>query len=87
MAYTYRTYEDNAGSLHLAILDDDDRCVYYLVSADRKLINDTIDALEDGGDPIEDGWDGSEEAPPEVCLSEIEYRVDLCNGSAYQIDG
>lgn len=86
MAYTYRTYEDNAGSLHLAILDDDDRCVYYLVSADRKLINDTIDALEDGGDPIEDGWDGSEEAP-EACLSEIEYRVDLCNGSAYQIDG
>lgn len=86
MAYTYRTYEDNAGSLHLAILDDDDRCVYYLVSADRKLISDTIDALEDGGDPIEDGWDGSEEAP-EIRLSEIEHLVDLCNGSACQIDG
>lgn len=52
MKYTYRMFEDNAGGLHLAILNEDGECVYYLSDFDRGLVLDTLAALKDGGDPI-----------------------------------
>lgn len=30
MKYIYKCFEDNAGCLHLAVLDDSGACVYYL---------------------------------------------------------
>lgn len=38
MKYTYKCFEDNAGCLHLAVLDDFGACVYYLADQDRALI-------------------------------------------------
>lgn len=52
MKYTYKCFEDNAGCLHLAVLDDSGACVYYLADQDRALIRETLDALRAGGDPI-----------------------------------
>ena len=40
MKYTYKCFEDNAGCLHLAVLDDSGACVYYLADQDRALIRD-----------------------------------------------
>ena len=57
MKYTYKCFEDNAGCLHLAVLDDSGTCVYYLADQDRALIRETLDALRAGGDPIADGWE------------------------------
>lgn len=86
MKYTYRMFEDNAGFLHLAVLDENAVCIYYLSDADRQLVLDTLAALKAGGDPITDGWDGGEE-DPEACLAGIQAWVDARNGSAYEIDG
>lgn len=49
MKYTYKCFEDNAGCLHLAVLDDSGACVYYLADQDRALIRETLDALRAGG--------------------------------------
>lgn len=63
MKYTYKCFGDNAGCLHLAVLDDSGACVYYLADQDRALIRETLDALRAGGDPIADGWEGGEPDP------------------------
>lgn len=42
MKYTYKCFEDNAGCLHLAVLDDSGACVYYLADQDRALIRETL---------------------------------------------
>lgn len=86
MKYTYRMFEDNAGFLHLAVLDEDDACIYYLSDADRELVLGALADLKAGGDPIADGWEGGEE-DPEACLARILAWVDARNGSAYEIDG
>lgn len=86
MKYTYRMFEDNAGFLHLAVLDEDDACIYYLSDADRELVLDTLADLKAGGDPIADSWEGGEE-DPEACLAGILAWVDARNGSACEIDG
>lgn len=85
MKYTYRMFEDNAGFLHLAVLDENDVCIYYLFDADRALVMDTMAALENGGDPIADSWEGGEEDPV-ACFDEILARVDARNGGASEID-
>ena len=85
MKYTYRMFEDNAGFLHLAIMDEADDCIYYLCNADRELVMNTLADLKAGGDPIADGWEGSEENPAE-CLDEILALVDARNGGASEID-
>lgn len=86
MKYTYRMFEDNAGFLHLAILDENAVCVYYLSDADRSLVLGTLSDLKSGGDPIADSWEGGEE-DPKACLAGILAWVDARNGSAYEIDG
>lgn len=85
MKYTYRMFEDNAGGLHLAILNEDGECVYYLSDSDRDLVLDTLAALKDGGDPIADSWEGGEENPA-ACLCEIVDLVDAGNGGAEELD-
>ena len=84
MKYTYRMF-DNAGGLHLAILNKDGECVYYLSDFDRGLVLDTLAALKDGGDPIADGWEGGEPNPA-ACYEEINNIVDACNGGATMLD-
>ena len=49
MKYTYSIYEDNAGRLHLAVMDKTGSCIYYLCDADRALVVETLDALKAGG--------------------------------------
>lgn len=85
MKYTYRMFEDNAGFLHLAVMDEHNVCIYYLHDADRELVMQTLADLKAGGDPIADGWEGSEE-DPEACLDEVLTFVDARNGGAYEID-
>lgn len=85
MKYTYRIFEDNAGRLHLAVMDEDNVCVYYLCDADRDLVMGTLADLKAGGDPIADGWEGSEE-DPEACLDEVLAWVDARNGGAFELD-
>lgn len=85
MKYTYRMFEDNAGGLHLAILNEDGECVYYLSDFDRDLVLDTLAALKDGGDPIADSWEGGEEDPA-ARLREIVDLVDAGNGGAEELD-
>ena len=85
MKYTYRMFEDNAGRLHLAVMDENDTCIYYLCDADRELVMSTLAVLRDGGDPIADGWEGGEENP-ESCLDEILTWVSARNGGANEID-
>ena len=85
MKYTYRMFEDNAGGLHLAILNEDGECVYYLSDFDRDFVLDTLAALKDGGDPIADSWEGGEEDPA-ARLREIVDLVDAGNGGAEELD-
>ena len=85
MKYTYSMFEDNAGRLHLAVMSEDNTCIYYLCDADRKLVMDTLADLKNGGDPIADGWEGGED-DPQACLDEIWSLVDARNGGASYID-
>lgn len=84
MTYTYSLFKDNAGGLHLALLDESGTCIYYLADNDQQLILDTLDELKAGGDPISDGWEGGE-PDPEACYNEIRNFCDLRNGSAWEI--
>lgn len=84
MKYTYEIYEDNAGFLHLAILNDNGECVYYLTDPDRALVLETLADFKAGGDPIADGWEGGEAEPTE-CYREITNFCALRNGSAWNI--
>lgn len=83
--YAYEIYEDNAGGLHLAVLDKSGTCVYYLTNFDRELVLSTLADLKAGGDPIADNWEGGEANPIE-CYREINERVDARNGSAWELE-
>ena len=85
MKYTYRMFEDNAGGLHLAVLNEIGECIYYLADFDRSLVLDTLAALKDGGDPIADGWEGGEE-DPDARLRGIIDLVDAHNGGAVELE-
>ena len=85
MTYTYKLFEDNAGALHLAVLDHSGACVYYLADADRAFVLSTLADLTSGGDPIADGWEGGADDPA-AAYQEITGFVDLRNGSAREID-
>ena len=82
--YNYHIFEDNAGFLHLAVVDEHDACVYYLCDADRNLVMATLAALKAGGDPIADGWEGGE-SDPAACYAEIVGFVESRNGGATEI--
>lgn len=85
MTYTYRLFNDNAGGLHLAVLDQTGTCVYYLADLDHALVLSALDDLKAGGDPIAEGWEGGEDDPA-ACLDQIVSFVDARNGGAYEID-
>lgn len=76
MTTRYRMYEDNAGGLHLAVLDQHGRCIYYVADLDRQLILETRDAARDGGDPIADDWEGGE-LDPQECYDWADATLDL----------
>lgn len=86
MTYTYNLFEDNAGGLHLAVLDNSGACVYYLTDNHHEIVMDALAELKAGGDPIADGWEGGE-PDPESCYNEINNFCDLRNGSAWEIEG
>ena len=56
---TYQVLEDNGGGLHLAVFSSDDECIWwgsgYEHSPDR--LPEDIAALQDGADPVQDGWE------------------------------
>lgn len=83
--YTHKLYEDNAGNLHLAVMDETDTCIYYLTDTDRELVLGTLADLTAGGDPIADGWEGGE-ADPAACYAEINEFCGRRNGSARELD-
>lgn len=85
MKYNYSIYEDNAGRLHLAVMDANGSCIYYLCDADRALVVGALDALKAGGDPIADDWEGGE-PDPATCYEEISNIVDARNGGATMLD-
>ncbi len=85
MMKTYKLFEDNAGGLHLAILDESGECVYYLADNDRDLVLSALEDFKAGSDPIEDGWEGGEENPRE-CYESILSFVAARNGGAWEVD-
>lgn len=86
MKYTHKLFEDNAGSLHLAVFDETDACVYYLCDRNRRLVLDALAELKSGGDPIADDWEGGE-ADPAACCAEIASWAERRDGSAREVDG
>lgn len=85
MKYNYELFEDNAGGLHLAVLDNDDTCVYYLTDLHREIVLEALTELKNGGDPIADDWEGGEPNPQE-CYSSILAFVEAHNGGAWEVD-
>lgn len=85
MTYTHEIYEDNAGSLHLAILNDNGTCIYYLADNDRALVLDTLADLKAGSDPITDCWEGGE-LDPAASYEEITNLVAERNGGAWELE-
>lgn len=83
--YTAETYQDNAGRLHLAVLDRAGECVYYLTDADAALVMDTLAVLIKGGDPVADQWEGGE-PDPAAAYKWITQAVEARNGGAWEID-
>lgn len=84
MKYNYQLFEDNAGGLHLAVLDGE-TCVYYFCSNHRELVMDTLAELKRGGDPVEDEWEGGE-LNPEECYREILQFVEERMGGAWEVE-
>lgn len=84
MKYNYQLFEDNAGGLHLAVLDGE-TCVYYFCSNHCELVMDTLAELKRGGDPLEDEWEGGE-PKPEECYREILYFVEERMGGAWEVE-
>lgn len=82
----YELYEDNAGSLNLAILMGDE-CIYFLTDndADKKLVLDTRDEFMRGGDPIGERWEGGED-DPQGCYREICAIVEAQNRGAWLLE-
>lgn len=81
----YKMHEDNAGGLHLAVLDDSGERVYYLCDTDRAFVMETLEALKAGGDPIRDGWEGGA-ADPQACYAEMSATVQERRGGACEVE-
>ena len=55
---SYQVIEDNGGGLHLAVFDGD-VCIWFASGYEHspnRLLED-IAALQDGADPVQDGWE------------------------------
>lgn len=86
MKYNYELYEDNAGGLHLAVLDNAGTYIYYLTDLDQDLVRQTLQDLKSGGDPIEDCWEGGAD-DPQAAYVVIQNWVNARNGGAWEVDG
>jgi hypothetical protein len=55
---SYQVIEDNGGGLHLAIFDGDS-CIWYASGYEYipDNLREDIAALQDGADPLQDGWE------------------------------
>lgn len=55
----YQVIEDNAGNLYLAVFDDNDKCIYFASGYEYipNNLREDIAALQDGADPLQDGWE------------------------------
>jgi hypothetical protein len=56
---SYQVLEDNGGGLHLAVFSGD-KCIYYASGLEHLPVADVqemIQALQDGTDPVQDGWE------------------------------
>lgn len=84
MKYNYQLFADNAGVLHLAVLDCE-TCVYYFCSNHCELVMSTLDDLKRGGDPVADSWEGGEPNPDE-CYRSITHFVEERNGGAWEVE-
>lgn len=82
--YKHKLIEDNAGILHLAVLDGDN-CIYYLADSNRKMVMEAAQAVKEGYDPISDEWGGGESNPQE-CYISISSIVEKRNGGAWEIE-
>lgn len=80
-----RLFEDNAGGLHLAVLDEVGTCVWYLCSNHKEIISAAIDELRDGANPISEGWEGGE-ADPQDCYESILCFAEARNGGAWEFE-
>lgn len=83
--YNYNLFEDNAGCLHLAVLDDAGACVWYLTDPRSSLVLQALAELRAGGDPIADDWEGGED-DPSVQYAAICDMEDARNGGVREID-
>lgn len=82
MKTTYELYMDNAGRLHLAILEDGS-CIYYLCDTDHAFVTATLADLKNGSDPHD--WDGGEDSPEEAYRWIVD-AVDAHNGGAWPVE-
>ena len=56
---SYQVLEDNGGGLHLAVFSGDE-CICYASGLEHLPVADVqemIQALQDGTDPVQDGWE------------------------------
>ena len=55
---SYQVLEDNGGGLHLAIFDNNE-CIWFGSSYEfiPDNLREDIAALQDGADPLQDGWE------------------------------
>ncbi len=60
----WQVIEDNAGGLHLAVLEDG-RCIYYGHGYEHNEggLQADVQALREGQHPIRDGWEMSADDP------------------------
>jgi len=55
----YQVIEDNGGGLHLAVFSADSECIWYASGYEYipDNLREDIAALQDGADPLQDGWE------------------------------
>jgi hypothetical protein len=55
---SYQVLEDNGGGLHLAVFNDNE-CIWFASSYEfiPDNLREDIAALQDGADPLQDGWE------------------------------
>lgn len=73
VALTWQVIEDNAGGLHLAVLEDG-RCIYYGHGYEHNEdgLRADVQALREGQHPIRDGWEMPEDVDdPQAAYDDI----------------
>ena len=74
----YQVIEDNAGGLHLAVFGGDE-CIWYASGLERLRVADVqkmLQALRDGVNPVDDGWESDlpEGYTPQLLYDELTGR-------------